>query len=185
MFLRNLEGGLLMPRDTSLTGQERFFDDDDLIVSKTDLKGRITYCNPLFLSLAGYSEKELLLQPHSIIRHPEMPRSVFKLLWDTIGSGKEIFAYVVNRSRNGDHYWVNAHVTPSFDATGQIVAYHSNRRTPNRSILEDKIVPLYASILAEEQKHSDRKAGMQAGHDMLVSMLKGHGVEYDEFVATL
>ncbi len=174
-----------MPRNTSLTHQERTFDDDDLIVSKTDLKGHITYCNPLFLSLADYTEKEMLRQPHSIIRHPEMPRSIFKRLWETVQSGKEIFAYVVNRSRNGDHYWVNAHVTPSFDASGQIVGYHSNRRKPDRSILEEKVMPLYAKILAEEQKHGDRKKGMQAGYDLLQSMLRDHGVDYDEFVATL
>lgn len=174
-----------MPRETSLTGHERFFDDDDLIVSKTDLKGHITYCNPLFLKLADYAEKELLHQPHSIIRHPDMPRSIFKRLWETVESGKEIFAYVVNRSRNGDHYWVNAHVTPSFDSNGQIIGYHSNRRTPVRSILEEKVMPLYASILKEEQKHDDRKAGMQAGYAMLESILKDHGVGYDEFVATL
>ena len=98
-----------------LTGVERFFDKDEIIVSKTDLKGRMTYCNDVFLRIAGYTEQELLGQPHSIIRHPDMPRCVFKLLWDTIGAGKEIFAYVINRAKNGDHYWVLAHVTPSRD----------------------------------------------------------------------
>ena len=174
-----------MARETHLTGIERFFDDDELIVSKTDLRGRLTYANGVFLRLADYTEKEILGQPHSIIRHPAMPRCVFKLLWDTIQDGREIFAYVVNRSKNGDHYWVNAHVTPSFDGTGKVVGYHSNRRVPDRTILEGTIVPLYRDLLDEEARHADRKEGMNAAAAMLTSLLAERGVPYDEFVATL
>ena len=174
-----------MTKDSSVTGVERYFDDDEIIVSKTDLKGRITYCNDVFLRLAGYTEKEMLGQPHSIIRHPDMPRCVFKLLWETLESGKEIFAYVVNRARNGDHYWVLAHVTPSRDESGNIVGYHSNRRVPDRAILEEKIIPLYQQLLAEESKSANRKDGMQAAFNKVVELLQSRGVEYDEFVATL
>ena len=174
-----------MQRDMTLTGSERKFDDSELIVSKTDLKGRITYCNNVFIRLADYTEKELLGQPHSIVRHPHMPRSIFKLLWSTLESGKEIFAYVVNRSKNGDHYWVNAHVTPSFDGSGQVIGYHSNRRTPDRAILEEKIIPLYKSILEEEEQHNDRKSGMESGSQLLASKLQERGLQYDEFIATL
>ena len=116
-----------MSKPVFLTGIERKFADDDIIVSKTDLKGRITYANQIFLEIAGYTEKEVLGQPHSMIRHPGMPRCVFKLLWQTIEAGHEIFAYVVNRAKNGDHYWVYAHVTPSFDSTGKIVCCSSCR----------------------------------------------------------
>ena len=99
---------------TNLTGVERTFGEDEIIVSKTDLTGRITYANDVFLRISGYAEAEVLGQPHSIIRHPGTPRAVFSLLWRTIESGREIFAYVVNRAKNGDHYWVLAHVTPTF-----------------------------------------------------------------------
>ena len=174
-----------MPKDTSLTGTERFFDDNELIVSKTDINGQLTYVNNVFLRLASYAEKECVGQPHNMIRHPHMPRCIFKLLWDTIQSGKEIFAYVLNRSANGDHYWVIAHVTPSKDSSGQIVGFHSNRRTPNRSILDNTIIPLYNSLLAEEKKHSDRKAGLAASSAMIEDLLKEKGVEYDEFIAGL
>jgi len=174
-----------MARETSLTGVERFFDENELIVSKTDLKGHITYCNDVFLRIAGYTEKECLGQPHSMIRHPEMPRCIFGLLWDTLHAGQEIFAYVVNRAKNGDHYWVNAHVTPSVDGTGQIVGYHSNRRVPDRTILEEKIIPLYKDLLAEEQRHSNRKEGMKASSQKVVDLLAGANMEYDEFVARL
>lgn len=174
-----------MARDTSLTGTEQFFDENELIVSKTDLKGRLTYCNDVFLRIAGYSEKECLGEPHSMIRHPEMPRCVFGLLWETIQDGREIFAYVVNRCKNGDHYWVNAHVTPSRDGSGNIVGYHSNRRVPDRDILTNTIMPLYQDLLAEEARHSNRKTGMQSSTDMVTKLLSERNVAYDEFVATL
>jgi len=172
-----------MAADKSLTGVERFFDDDEIIVSKTDLKGRMTYVNDVFLKLASYTEKECLGEPHSKIRNPEMPRCIFKLLWDVIQDGREIFAYVVNRSANGDHYWVLAHVTPSRDASGNIIGYHSNRRVPNREILESTIIPLYKQLLAEEQKHSNAKDGMAASMAMVTSLLDEKGMEYDEFIA--
>ena len=124
------------------TKNEVFFDTEGIIVSKTDRQGRILYANDLFLSVAGYTESEVLGKPHSLIRHPEMPRAVFKLLWDTIDSGSEIFAYVKNITKAGDYYWVIAHVTPSFNDRGDIVGYHSNRRCPTRESVEF-ITPIY------------------------------------------
>ncbi len=174
-----------MARDTSVTGVEQFFEENELIVSKTDLKGRLTYTNDVFLRIAGYTEKECLGQPHSMIRHPDMPRCVFDLLWETIQNDREIFAYVVNRCKNGDHYWVQAHVTPSKDGGGNIVGYHSNRRVPDRKILEGTIMPLYQDLLAEEKKHENRKQGLSASKEMISSMLADRNIQYDEFVATL
>ncbi len=172
-------------RNDELTGVERFFDDDEIIVSKTNLKGHVTYANRVFLRLADYTEQEVLGQPHSIIRHPEMPRCVFKLLWDTLGSENEIFAYVVNRSKNGDHYWVLAHVTPSYDASGNVTGYHSNRRVPERPVLDGTIIPLYKSLLDVESRHADRKAGMMASFDMLLNLLKEKGATYEELIFSL
>jgi PAS domain S-box-containing protein len=174
-----------MTRDLSLSGVERFFEDEEIIVSKTDLKGRLTYVNDVFLKLASYTEKECLGEPHSKIRNPDMPRCIFNLLWDTIQDGREIFAYVVNRSANGDHYWVLAHVTPSKDQSGNVIGYHSNRRVPNREILENTIMPLYKSLLAEEQKHPNSKDGMEASMAMVTSLLQEKGMAYDEFIAGL
>ena len=171
-------------RDVPLTGVERFFDAGEVIVSKTDLKGRITYANRVFQRIAGYSEDELLGAPHSIVRHPDMPRCVFKLLWDTLAAEKEIFAYVVNRARNGDHYWVFAHVTPSYDDQGRVVAYHSSRRVPERSAI-DKVVPLYRTLLDIEESHADRKQGMEAAFNTVVKLLTEKGIGYDEFVFSL
>ena len=167
-----------------LTGNERTFDPGEFIVSKTDLSGRITYANQVFLRVAGYDEEEVLGQPHSLVRHPDMPRCVFQLLWDRIADGKEIFAYVVNAAKNGDHYWVFAHVTPSFDEAGAITGFHSNRRLPGTGQI-DAIKPLYKNLCDIEENHPDRKAGLTAAAAALNEILRQKGVEYDEFVLTL
>lgn len=170
-----------MARTVTPTGTESPFGEEELIVSKTDLKGRITYANDVFLRVSQFSLKEVIGAPHSLIRHPDMPRCVFKLLWDTIQAKKEIFAYVLNMAGNGDHYWVFAHVTPTFDAQQNIVGYHSNRRKPTPAQI-DKVKPLYAALLTEENRHDSRKDGMTRGHEMLAGMLKTKGLDYDEFI---
>ena len=171
-------------RTVTPTGVERALDEREMIVSKTDVKGVITYCNTVFSRIACLPEKEALGAPHSIIRHPDMPRCVFQLLWDTIGSGREIFAYVNNLARDGSHYWVFAHVTPTFDAGGRIVGYHSNRRKPDRSAVE-KCMPLYAELKAMEDSFPKKTEGCQKALAHVVSMLQAKGVSYDEFVFSL
>ena len=152
-----------------------------MIVSKTDLKGKITYANRVFLRVSGYDKKELIGAPHNILRHPNMPRAVFKLLWDTLQKEKEIFAYVLNRCRNGDHYWVLAHVTPSWDNGDHVVAYHSNRRLPERKAVE-QISSIYNNLLAIEQKHSSPKDGLDASLRALHELLQQKGMPYEQFV---
>jgi hypothetical protein len=169
----------------SLTGHERTFDPGDIIVTKTDLKGRITYANRVFLNLSQLELNNTLEQPHSLIRHPGMPRTVFKLLWERIEAGKEIFAYVVNRAMNGDHYWVFAHVTPSFSESGQVNGYHSNRRVPDRRIINETIRPLYDELCAIEQRGGGRKDGLQGAYDTLHEKLKNRGLDYDRFIFSL
>lgn len=166
------------------TGRESPFHEDEFIVTKTDMKGRLTYANDVFLRVSRFQSKDVIGQPHSIIRHPDMPRSIFNLLWERIEAKKEIFAYVVNLASNGDHYWVLAHVTPSFDAAGSVVGYHSNRRKPDAAQV-DKIKSLYATLLDEERRPSNRKDGMQSARALLDSTLAGKGLTYDEFVLSL
>lgn len=166
------------------TGREVFFDTEDVIVSKTDLTGKITYANNVFLEIAGYEEHEVLGQPHSLIRHPDMPRSVFKFMWDTLEAEKEIFAYVVNMAKNGDHYWVYAHVTPTFGSTGRPIGYHSNRRVPDPAAVA-KVKQIYAALLTEERKYTDKREQLAAGTALFLETLQGTGMQYDEFVWTL
>ncbi|VAW21890.1 putative sensor (PAS) domain for methyl-accepting chemotaxis sensory transducer [hydrothermal vent metagenome] len=165
-------------------GKEILMEEDDLIVSKTDKKGWITYCNRTCAEIAEYEQSELVGVPHSIFRSRAMPRSVFKLLWERISEGHEIFAYVVNKSKNDNHYWVFAHVTPSRDENGNITGYHSNRRKPFDEALS-AIKPLYAALLEEEQRHGNRKEGLAASTALLNKVLEQKGVDYDEFVLTI
>jgi PAS domain S-box-containing protein len=166
------------------TGIERTFSDDEIIVSKTDPRGLLTYVNDVFVWVSGYTEEDLIGHPHNVIRHPAMPRCVFRLLWSRIQGGEELFAYVVNLASDGAHYWVLAHVTPTFGHDGSITGFHSNRRTASRSAL-GQIEPLYAVLLDEERRHSHPPDAIEASMRRLDTMLAERGVTYDEFVWSL
>jgi PAS domain S-box-containing protein len=167
------------------THREVFFDRDDLIVSKTDLKARITYANRTFCKVAGYSEKELIGAPHSIVRHPDMPRAVFKFMWDRILEGHEIFAYVKNMTKTGDHYWVFAHITPSHDMAGHLFGFHSNRRAPDPRVVKEAIVPLYETLLKTETATANAKEGLAASYRQFTDVVRSKARSYDELVSTL
>ncbi|MDD2837414.1 MAG: PAS domain S-box protein [Sulfuricurvum sp.] len=162
-----------------MANQELTFGDEEFIVSKTDLQGKITYGNALFIKISGYTEHELLNHPHNILRHEDMPSVIFKLLWSRIKEGKEIFAYVKNKTKEGDYYWVYAHVTPSFDDKRAISNYHSVRRKPSQNAL-NIIKPLYALLLEKE-----RQGGVISSEAALTQVLKDKGMSYDEFVLSL
>jgi len=153
--------------------------DNDFIVSKTDLKGRITYGNEIFIKMSGYQESELLNSPHNILRHKEMPAVVFKLLWDRVKNNKTINAYVKNRCKNGDYYWVFANITPSHDKQGNVIGYYSVRRKPTSKSIE-VIEPFYAQLLKVEQQN-----GLEASMTYLNETLQSKGVSYDEFIVNL
>ncbi len=152
---------------------------DDFIISKTDLKGKITYVNQTFMKIAEYTEEELIDKPHSIIRHPSMPKAVFKLLWDTLVQKEEIFAFVLNKTKNGNEYWVYANVTASLDENGKIVGYYSVRRKPNPEAIEI-IKPLYAKMLETE-----KRSGVEASTKILIDILNEEGVSYNELIISI
>lgn len=157
--------------------------EDDFIVSKTTAKGIITYGNPIFIEFSGYTEEELLGTQHNIIRHPDMPRSAFKLVWDTIEAGQEFFGYVKNMSKDGSYYWVFTHITPDFDQNKNIVGYTSVRRYPKREAVA-KIEPVYRQMLAAERAAGARDA-IAAGTQVLVDLLQQTGMSYEELVFSL
>ncbi len=121
-----------MKTNLPVTNNEVQMDDGVTIVTKTDLKGIITYANPDFIRISGFSEQELLGQSHNIVRHPDMPPAAFADLWATLKQGKPWTGMVKNRCKNGDYYWVNAHVAP-IDDNGEIVGYTSIRTKPGRA----------------------------------------------------
>jgi PAS domain S-box-containing protein len=165
------------------TNEEKMMREDDFIVSKTDIKGRIIYGNRIFIEFSGYTEAELLGAQHNIIRHPDMPRGIFKLLWNTIQAGKECFAYVKNMTKDGAFYWVFAYVTPSFDVSGNIIGYLSIRRKPNSHAVK-AISDIYRSMLMEEHRAGALNA-CNASLNLLNQRLADKNMTYEEFIFTL
>lgn len=172
-----------MKRHITPTSVERVMREDDFIVSMTDLKGIITYCNRIFIEFSGYGESELLGTQHNIIRHPDMPRAVFKLLWDKIQNREECFAYVKNMAKDGSFYWVFTNVTPTFDPAGNITGYFSVRRKPKQSGVQTATA-VYAAMLEAEKKAGPANA-IAAATKVLVDILNEKGLGYDELVLAI
>jgi len=149
------------------------------IVSETDKNGIITQANDVFQEVAGYTESELVGANHNIVRHPDMPRACFNLVWSTIKTGKEIRAYVINKAKNGDHYWVLATVTPTADG------YRAERVAPNPTVINDIIAPLYKQMRDKEAETDYDDAGMEASTRILLDVLAEKGMSYDELINAL
>lgn len=144
------------------------------IVSETDEKGKITYCNDYFIEVSGYSREELIGQPHNIVRHPDMPSIVFKLLWQTISSGKNINAVVKNLAKDGRYYWIFTEFEIRKDTdTGKIIGYHASRKDISKHVIEI-ISDLYAKLLEIEKND-----GIDASEKYLVDFLKEKGDDVD------
>jgi PAS domain S-box-containing protein len=170
-------------KDIVPTNQERVMRENDFIVSKTDMTGRIIYGNEIFIEFSGYSEEELLGSQHNIIRHPDMPRAVFKLLWDYLAEDKEIFAFVKNMSKDGGFYWVFAQVAPMRGADKQRAGYTSVRRKPN-----PKAIPIVEDVyraMLDAERAAGPKDAMVASGAVLSNVLKDKGVTYEELVNVL
>lgn len=159
------------------TNNEKTFQSDVLLVTKTDLKGKITYANRGFMKIVGMDEDALVGAPHNIIRHPDMPKVIFKYLWTYLQKGEEIHAYVKNICTDGSYYWVMANVTPSLDSkTNKIIGYHSSRRSPTKEAMAI-IKPLYETLLRAE-----KSGGVGASEKIMNDLLKEKGVSYAEFI---
>jgi methyl-accepting chemotaxis protein len=120
-----------MRTNLPVTGKEILLKDGDAIVSKTNLKGQITFVNQAFLDISGFTEKELIGEPHNIVRHPDMPPEAYADLWKCLKDGRPWTGYVKNRCKNGDHYWVKANAAPIME-NGMVVGYMSVREKPSR-----------------------------------------------------
>jgi len=163
------------------TSNEYTLKPDDLIVTKTDIKGKITYANGCFLKLSVLEEKNTLNQPHSLIRHPDMPKAVFRLLWNTLDEGNEFFGIIKNLSSDGSFYWVFANITPSFDELGKTIGYFSVRRQANRKLV-NIMSDLYRKMVQEEKRHKDDESAMKASTQLLTNFIDEQGVSYNEYL---
>ena len=163
----------------NITGAEKVLNENDFIVSKTDTKGNIIYCNEIFAKMAGYSFEQLIGANHNLIRHPDMPKVAFKVLWDRIQSKKEFFGLVKNLCADGGYYWVYAYFTPDLDTNGNIIGYTSVRRKPPQSAI-NQIIPIYKTLLDAE-----RSGGTESSMKILNELLDKYDFEYNEFVINL
>ena len=132
-----------------VSGQEYPFPSGHTLVSTTDTKGRILYCNPMFIEVSGYSREELLGQPHNIVRHPDMPEEAYRDMWQTIAAGRPWSAPVKNRRKNGDYYWVMANATPLLE-NGRPIGYMSVRTEATREQIA-AAERLYATMRTEKE----------------------------------
>ncbi len=134
-----------------VTGHEYELKDEHFLISRTDLKGRITYANPAFVEVSGFSHQELMGAPHNLVRHPDMPPAAFANLWETLAAGESWRGLVKNRRKNGDHYWVDASVTPILE-DGEVMGYASVRVKADRDQI-DRAEQAYAAMGAGKARH--------------------------------
>ena len=156
--------------------KEIILDKTKIIMSKTDAKGIIEYANQYFIDICGYDEWELMAEPHSIIRHPDMPRIVFKLLWERLHKGENIHALVKNLAKDGSYYWVITNFETIYNDKGKIIAHFSRRKAPPRYAI-DTIIPIYKMLVDIENKK-----GMDASRKFLYDFLESKKVTYDDFI---
>ena len=149
--------------------KEIVLDPKRYIISETDAKGKITYCNDYFMEVSGYNEEELIGKAHNIVRHPDMPKVVFKLLWETILQGKNINAVVKNMAKDGRYYWIFTEFESISDESDRIIGYRADRKSISPHVLEI-IADLYAQLLAIEKKE-----GIKASEKYLIEFLKEKG----------
>lgn len=152
---------------------------DKVLLSSTDTRGVITYCNEDFVEISGYDEWELAGAPHNIIRHLDMPRVIFKLMWQRIQNKYNIIAIVKNLSKSGKYYWVMTDFVIKEDTRGNIVGYKAYRRPAPRKAIET-VIPIYKKL----RKIEDEK-GMIAAENFLVGYLDSLNTTYDDFIENL
>ena len=157
--------------------KEIHLDNKKYIVSKTDPKGIIEYGNDYFVEVSGYSESELIGQNHNIIRHPDMPKVIFKLMWDRISTGKSIFAVVKNLAKTGRYYWVITEFESKRDPlTNEIVQYTAFRKAASDEVIV-KMEALYKKL-----KEIEDTTGVEAAEKYLSGYLEDMNKSYDEYI---
>ncbi|OWP77213.1 PAS domain-containing protein [Flavobacterium oreochromis] len=143
------------------------------IVSKTDQYGTIVSVNDVFLDVSGYTEKELLKQPHNVIRHPDMPKAIFKILWDNLKRGENFYGIVKNMAKSGEYYWV----LTDFDIVDGNKGYQARRVAVPEDLVKKEIEPLYHRIRKLEEFY-----GADGGENYLKGFLEKEGKTYVEYI---
>ena len=148
-----------------------------VVISETDVYGRITNVNDVFCNVCGYSPEEMIGQPHSIIRHPDMPKLVFKLLWDNLKVGNNFIGVIKNLAKSGEYYWVITDFEMRRDATGNITHYIARRKSVPKAVIENYVAPLYETLLKLE-----KVGGMELSSRFFKNYLAKQGKDYIDFI---
>ena len=148
-----------------------------VVISETDVYGRITNVNDVFCNVCGYSPEEMIGQPHSIIRHPDMPKLVFKLLWDNRKVGNNFIGVIKNLAKSGEYYWVITDFEMRRDATGNITHYIARRKSVPKAVIENYVAPLYETLLKLE-----KVGGMELSSRFFKNYLAKQGKDYIDFI---
>ena len=147
------------------------------IISKTDPQGHILSANDYFYEICGYTEDECHNKPHNMIRHPDMPKLVFRLLWVKLRYGMDVNAFVKNTTKSGDHYWVFASVSPTFKTnTKEVSAYYSIRKKANPEAVE------VMSAIYDELNAIERTEGKEASKQHLKTILDKYGMKFNDLM---
>jgi len=167
-------------KNVTLTGVERLLKDSEIICSCTDPHGLITFVNTTFTYVTGFERDEALGKPHNIIRHPDVPRALYYLLWETIRQGETFFGITINRCKNGDHYWTLGYFHPDI-RDGEIIGYRSTRRGLRKEELKQQVAQLYKTVRKAELA-KPRYEQIEAGLNCLQKELKKLGYsDYQDF----
>lgn len=172
-------GGVPFQRPTPID-KEVPWDKTQTIVSKTDLFGTIEYVNEVFLDVSGYEDHELIAKPHNIIRHPDMPKVVYKLLWDNIKLGNQFHGILKNLAKSGRYYWAITSFEYSKDDKGKITNYIARRKSVSEDVITKHIQPLYNKLLQIE-----KASGELASEKYLVGFLEEAGVNYVDYITNV
>lgn len=157
--------------------EEVFWDKSKIITSKTDARGIIEYANEVFIEISGYQEHELMGKPHSIIRHPDMPKVIFKILWKSLKQGKNFHAVIKNRAKSGRYYWVITDFEIAKNEQGKITNYFARRRAVSDEVVKKHIVPLYKKLLLIE-----KESGMDVSEKYLKGLFEDKNLSYELFI---
>jgi PAS domain S-box-containing protein len=159
--------------------EEIHFSKKKFIVSKTDTEGNILFINKNFCEISGYTEEELIGSPHNVLRHPDMPRAIFFLVWNSLLAGREVSGVVKNLAKSGKYYWVIADFSVKWDEHGKIKSFTSFRRSAPEQVIEH-IEDLYETML-----NIEKKRGIEGSLSYLEAFLEEQELTYDEFLGEL
>ncbi|ATA73687.1 MULTISPECIES: PAS domain-containing protein [Capnocytophaga] len=157
--------------------KEVVWDKSKVIISETDVYGRITNVNDIFCTVAGYTPAEMIGQPHSIIRHPDMPKVTFKMLWDNLKMGNNFAGVVKNLAKSGEYYWVITDFEMRRDALGNITHYIARRKSVPKGVIDNYVAPLYETMVKLE-----KIGGMDLSARFFKNYLDKQGKDYIDFI---